>query len=100
MYLLDTNICIYTIKHKPLHLLQTISRNVEKGIFISTLSIAEIEFGISNSMYPDRNRISLLKFLSIFEILDFTQHDAIPYGKIKSDMIKNIKGVYHHGNRW
>ncbi|MDA3957485.1 type II toxin-antitoxin system VapC family toxin [Oceanispirochaeta sp.] len=86
MYLLDTNICIFAIKHKSQELLHTISSKLKNGIFISSLTIAEMEFGISNSLYPDRNRMALLKFLSIFEILDFTQNDAIPYGQIKSDL--------------
>ena len=88
MYLLDTNICIFAIRNKSQELLQTISQKVKDGIYISSLSIAEMEFGISNSLFQERNRMSLLKFLSIFEILDFTQKDAIPYGRIKSQLKK------------
>lgn len=92
MYLLDTNICIFAIRNKSQELLQIISQKVNDGIYISSLSIAEMEFGISNSLYQERNRMSLLKFLSIFEILDFTQNDAIPYGKIKSQL-KNAGNI-------
>ena len=84
MYLLDTNICIYAIKKKSENLLQRLSMNLEKGILISALTIAELEFGVSNSQFPERNRFSLLEFLSIFTILDFRESDAIPYGEIKT----------------
>ena len=84
MYLLDTNICIYAIKKKSENLLHKLSMNLEKGIHISSLTVAELEFGVSNSQFPEKNRFSLLEFLSIFTILDFRESDAIPYGEIKT----------------
>ena len=84
MYLLDTNICIYAIKKKSENLLQKLSMNLGNGILISSLSVAELEFGVSNSLFPEKNRFSLLEFLSIFNILDFKESDAIPYGEIKT----------------
>jgi tRNA(fMet)-specific endonuclease VapC len=91
MFLLDTNICIYAIKKKPESLLKKISANWRNGICISSLTIAELEFGIANSKYPDRNRVALLEFLSIFTVLSFDEKDAIPYGLIKSRLRK--KGI-------
>ena len=84
MYLLDTNICIYAIKKKSENLLQKLSMNLEEGILISSLTVAELEFGVSNSQFPEKNRFSLLEFLSIFTVLDFKESDAIPYGEIKT----------------
>jgi tRNA(fMet)-specific endonuclease VapC len=86
MFLLDTNICIYAIKRKSDLLLEKISSNLKHGIYISALSIAELELGISNSKYPEQNRLSLLEFLSIFTVLPFDDNDAIPYGKIKKGL--------------
>lgn len=88
MYLLDTNICIYAIKKKSEALLEKLARNVENGILISSLTVAELEFGVSNSNFPEKNRFSLLEFLSIFTILDFRETDAIPYGEIKTCLRK------------
>jgi tRNA(fMet)-specific endonuclease VapC len=84
MYLLDTNICIYAIKKKSVGLLEKLSMNLENGILMSSLTVAELEFGVSNSQFPEKNRFSLLEFLSIFTILDFKETDAIPYGEIKT----------------
>ena len=86
MYILDTNICVFSIKKKSQRLLDKISENLDKGIYISSLSVAELEFGVSNSQFPERNRISLLEFLSIFTILDFKESDAVPYGMIKTTL--------------
>ncbi|TGN02055.1 type II toxin-antitoxin system tRNA(fMet)-specific endonuclease VapC [Leptospira dzoumogneensis] len=89
MYLLDTNICIFLIKKKNQILLDKLKKNMNKGLFISSLTLAELEFGIENSTYKEKNRISLIEFLSIFEILPFEQSDAKAFGIIKVDLKKS-----------
>lgn len=88
MYLLDTNICIYAIKKKPIYVLEQIKEKSRLGIYISALTVAELEFGIENSTKIEENRIALLKYLSLFNILPFDDKDAIPYGKLKSRLRK------------
>ena len=89
MYLLDTNICIFAINKRPEGVLEVIKENLRKGLFISSLTIAELEFGIENSQQKERNRIALLKFLSIFNVLNFDAADAIQYGLLKSKLRQN-----------
>lgn len=89
MYILDTNICIFAIKKKFPELLDKISVRLNDGVFISSLTVAELEYGVSNSLYPEKNRIALLEFLSIFNILDFRETDAVPYGIIKTNLRRN-----------
>jgi tRNA(fMet)-specific endonuclease VapC len=71
MYLLDTNICIFLIKKKNPHLIEKFKKNYNKGIFISSLTLAELEYGVENSEHIEKNRLSLIEFLTIFEILNF-----------------------------
>jgi tRNA(fMet)-specific endonuclease VapC len=94
MYLLDTNICFYAIKKKPLLVLDQIKEKSKLGIHISALTVAELEYGIENSTKIEENRVSLLKYLSLFNILPFDDRDTIPYGKIKTKLRKegNIIG--------
>ena len=89
MYLLDTNICIYAIKKKPLLVLEQIKEKSKRGIYISALTVAELEYGIENSAKIEENRVSLLKYLSLFNILPFDDRDAIPYGKLKTKLRKD-----------
>jgi tRNA(fMet)-specific endonuclease VapC len=84
MYLLDTNICIYAINKKPELVLKKIKDKIRKGIYISTLTIAELEYGVENSSKIEVNRIALIKFLSIFNTLSFDDLDATHYGRLKS----------------
>jgi tRNA(fMet)-specific endonuclease VapC len=91
MYLLDTNICIYAINRKPENVLEAIKEKSKNGIYISALTVAELEYGVENSKQIEKNRIALLKFISIFNILDFDDSDAIPYGKLKTKLKKEGK---------
>ena len=84
MYLLDTNICIYIIKKRPINVLKVLESKFRENIFISSITIAELEYGIAKSKFPEKNRISLIEFLSIFQILTFDDSDAVAFGAIKS----------------
>jgi tRNA(fMet)-specific endonuclease VapC len=88
MYLLDTNICIFAINKKPANVLDAIRQNCPKGIYISSLTIAELEYGVENSKQIENNRIALLKFISIFNILNFDDSDAIQYCRLKVKLKK------------
>ncbi|MBI9055946.1 MAG: type II toxin-antitoxin system VapC family toxin [Bacteroidales bacterium] len=90
MYLLDTNICIFAIKNKPESVLKKLKEKISDGIYISSLTVAELEFGVENSQKIENNRIAiaLLKFLSIFNILNFDDADSIDYGRLKTDLRK------------
>lgn len=93
MYLLDTNICIFLIKKKNPLLIEKLKKYYNKGIFISSLTLAELEYGVENSDHKEKNRLSLIEFLTIFEILNFEQKDTQSYGMIKSDLRKSEKMI-------
>ena len=88
MYLLDTNICIYLIKQKFIDLQKRIEKEVPYKISISSITVAELEFGISKSLYPEKNKAALLEFLSPFEIIPFTELDCEAYGIIRAYLNK------------
>jgi tRNA(fMet)-specific endonuclease VapC len=88
MYMLDTNICIYIIKKKTENVLNKLKLNRKKGLYISTITLAELEFGNANanSLYKERNQLALLEFLSIMGIKHFYENAAKEYGIIKKDL--------------
>ena len=87
-YLLDTNICIYLINHKYEYLIDKIESIGIENTAVSTLTIAELEFGIakSQSKFKEQNRLALLEFLLPFKFLSFDQNDAYEYGYIRNDL--------------
>ena len=88
MFLLDTNICIFIIKKKSENVLKKLKRNRKKGLYISSITLAELEFGIENANpeFYSRNRIALMEFLAIFKIKNFDENASKEYGKIKKDL--------------
>jgi tRNA(fMet)-specific endonuclease VapC len=85
-YLLDTNICIYIINKKPATVLKRIQSKRPDQVAISTITQAELEYGLARSRFPERNRAALLQFLFPFQLLDFDQLAAVQYGTIRSDL--------------
>ncbi|MBP7053077.1 MAG: type II toxin-antitoxin system VapC family toxin [Phycisphaerae bacterium] len=83
-YLLDTNICIDIIRYRPPAVLTRIQSQQPDEVAISTITLAELEYGIARSRYPDRNRVALFEFLLPFAILGFDQRAATEYGCIRS----------------
>ena len=88
MYLLDTNICIFAINKRPPNVIERIREQLATGICISSLTIAELEYGVENSKRIENNRIALLKFITPFSVLNYDDSDAIKYGKLKSGLRK------------
>ncbi len=84
MYLLDTNICIFLIKSKYPQLTRKIFSCNQDELFISSVSIAEMEYGASKSQNRNKNRQALLDFCLDFNIIDFTTEDAEAYGLIRA----------------
>lgn len=85
-YLLDTNICIYLIKQKPPKVLERFSNLALSDIGISSITVAELEYGVYKSQQQEKNRSALMQFLIPLEIIEFDQAAATVYGKIRSDL--------------
>jgi len=85
-YLLDTNICIYIIKKKPEKVLNRFSKLKPGDVGVSTITVAELYYGVAKSSKPNQNTIALQEFLQPLIILDFTSEDSIAYGRIRSEL--------------
>ncbi len=88
MYLLDTNICIYIIKQKPIEVLHRLSEISPVDIGISSITVAELEFGVRKSKFVEQNEHALRLFLHPFEIHVFDDICAHHYGIIRSELEK------------
>lgn len=88
-YMLDTNICIYVIKHKPEKVFQKLQEVDPSDVCISSVTYAELVHGVEKSAAVDKNRLALSIFLANIEILDFDVNAAEGYGKIRADLEKN-----------
>ena len=71
--MLDTNICIYIIKRRPQSVLDRFSAFPVGDIGISSITLAELEYGAAKSTQPRRNREALEEFVSPLDLVEDEQ---------------------------
>lgn len=86
--MLDTDICIFLIKRKPQHVLDRLRTFDPSEVGVSSITVAELQYGVAKSAQPDRNRIALAEFLSPLEVLVFDENASVHYGEIRSHMAR------------
>lgn len=87
-HMLDTNICIYLIKKKPEKVLSRFRSNTIGDIGISSITLAELRYGVEKSLQVQKNREALNAFLLPLEIADFDAEAALSYGIVRSALEK------------
>jgi tRNA(fMet)-specific endonuclease VapC len=85
-YLLDTDTCIYLINRRTGHerLLAYFEKLGYGDVLISSISAAELEYGISKSTRGAANSNRFALFVARFEIAPFDQHAASAYGPLRT----------------
>jgi len=92
-YLLDTNICIYLLKRRSERLVQKITSHSVSDLAISMVSVAELTYGVIHSTKVEENRLTLMKFLSPFQLLEFGLQDALVFGTIENQLRQKGKPI-------
>lgn len=82
IYLLDTNICRYIINAKPAHVLEKFRQQEPGTIALSTVSAAELAYGVIKSG-SERNQCALQMFFAPLEILSFDERAVWQYGVVR-----------------
>ena len=82
-YMLDTDICIYTINERPSTVLQAFRRNQGAGLGVSSVTAAELFFGVARTG-SQRNLDALRRFLATLEVAPFDAHAAEISGSLRA----------------
>jgi tRNA(fMet)-specific endonuclease VapC len=82
-FLLDTNILIALTKKHPCPA-ERLSSVPAKAVLLSTVVLAEIEYGIAKSTRKEHNRTIFERLLQGFQILPFNETAAGHYGPIRA----------------
>jgi len=85
-WLLDTSICIYLIKKKPSSVIAQLESHPLGEVGVSSVTVAELCYGVEKSSYPSRNREALERFLIPLAIADFDYLAAEAYGEIRATL--------------
>ena len=85
-YLLDTNTCIYIIKRQPKRALSKLQSLEVSDVGVSSITLTELEYGISKSSKPKQNKLALAQFLAPLELLSYDDVAAANYGTVRADL--------------
>lgn len=91
--MLDTNICIYIIKRRPQSVLWRFGLFPVGDIGISTVTLAELEYGAARSAQPRKNREALQQFISSLDIAAFDKPATETYGRIRATLEKKGRPI-------
>jgi tRNA(fMet)-specific endonuclease VapC len=86
--MLDTDICIYIIKRRPQSVLDRFSAFPVGHIGISSITLAELEYGAAKSAQPRKNREALEEFVSPLDVAPFDHDAAEAYGRTRAALEK------------
>jgi tRNA(fMet)-specific endonuclease VapC len=86
-YMLDTDICIYTINRKPAHLKRLFNAHIGQ-LCISSVTWGELICGAEKSQEIERNLHQLEGFSARLEILKFGEHESTQFGQVKAILEK------------
>ncbi len=77
-FLLNTNTCIYIIKNKPPQVLAKFQTIDIFDVLISSITIAELEYGVYKSQRQEENQVALSQFLiiTVFLLAYFLAHNT------------------------
>ena len=85
--MLDTNICIYVIKRRPIEVLSTFNEHAGQ-LSISSITLAELIHGAEKSEIVEKNLQRVEDFVSRLEVLEYGEKAAAHYGDIRAVLEK------------
>jgi tRNA(fMet)-specific endonuclease VapC len=91
-YMLDTNICIFTIKNKPEQVRELF--NLHQGqLCISSVTLMELIYGAEKSASPEKNLTVVEGFAARVAVLDYDALAAEHTGQLRAELAKAGKPI-------
>lgn len=86
-YMLDTNICIFTIKNKPQVVREAFQQHYDR-MCISAITLMELIYGAEKSVMPEKNLRVVEGFIARLEVLNYGIEAATHTGQIRAELAK------------
>ncbi len=87
-FLLDTNVCIELLRAGSPAMLDRMRRHEIDEIAISTITLAELQYGAKKSRRPAHHAILIAQFCAAIGILPFDHLAAETYGAVRATLEK------------
>lgn len=91
-YLLDTNICIFTIKNRPESVRVRFTEEVGR-MAISTVTAMELMYGVERSQQVAHNRKVTEGFINRLTVLDYDHKAAAHTAQIRAELARLGKPI-------
>ena len=85
-YMLDTDACIHLIRHQSASLLEKLTSLPVGDAGVSSITVAELQYGVKKSDHPRQNAEALTMFLLPLSVADFNYQAAEAYGRIRAHL--------------
>jgi tRNA(fMet)-specific endonuclease VapC len=85
-WMLDTDVCIALIKRQPPNLIRRLQGKAVGDVGISSITLAELHFGVSKSARRQQNHAALDQFLIPLDIEQFDELAAKSYGAVRAEL--------------
>lgn len=82
-YMLDTNMCIYLIKHQPAQVQLRFDACMAGDVVMSAITYAELQHGVAAAANPAKERRHLAALIEDIPVLPFDGLAATAYGPIR-----------------
>ena len=86
LYLLDTNICVYIIRGRQKSVVERFRQHALNDLLISSVTTAELYFGIEKSDRREHNLDILETFLLPIVVQPFDYEASMVYGRLRADL--------------
>lgn len=86
-YMLDTNICIYTIRNQPAQVRDSFIRHHEQ-LCVSAVTVMELIYGAEKSSVPAKNMAVVDRFLARLAQIDYDRRAAKHTGQLRAELRK------------
>lgn len=83
-FMLDTNICVELIRGRAPRVFHRLRRHRVDEAAISSITLAELQYGVAKSARPARHTVLLAEFCAPLAIVTFDNQAAEVYGKVRT----------------
>lgn len=77
--MLDTNMCLYLMKHQ----LEEVAQCYGGDVVMSSITYAELEYGVAAATNPDKERINLAGLVEDIQVVPFDTAAGAAYGPMR-----------------
>lgn len=94
-YMLDTNICIYTIKNNPAAVREKFQQH-QHHMCISSIVLTELLYGAEKSSNPAKSLALIEGMAARLEVLNFDETAAAHAAEIRADLARKGTPIGHY----